>query len=263
MWNILGFSAIGTSHIEAGTDCQDAHDIRLLNVGDSYGFAFAIADGAGSAKYSKEGALLAVQSLLDEIARPELDPRCVEDPVAQEFFHRIRQKLVALAEESGIRVRDLSCTLLGGFVSRESAWFAQVGDGACLYLSPEGYQLATIPTNGEFANQTTFLVSENWAEVFQFKSVSGPVDAVAGFTDGLQHLVIRFSDNSVHEGFLDPLLRALRSQEAEKLRDPFRSFLSSERINSRTDDDKTLMLACWRDTGSASEREEESTSATA
>jgi hypothetical protein len=160
-------------------------------------------------------------------------------------------------------VRDLSCTLLGGFVSRENAWFAQVGDGACLYLTPGGYQLATIPTNGEFLNQTTFLVSENWEDVFQFKRVSEPVDAVAGFTDGLQHLVIRFADNSVHEGFLNPFMRALRLREAEKLRDPFRSFLNSERINSRTDDDKTLMLACWWDAGNASELAEENKSATA
>ena len=47
-----------------------------------------------------------------------------------------------------------------------------------------------------------------------------------------------------HLAFFRPLFRDLRgSTDPESLRDSFRSFLDSSRVNERTDDDKTLMLA--------------------
>ena len=118
--------------------------------------------------------------------------------------------------------------------------------GACVYVDARGWHLATVPVNGEFANQTIFLVADTWEEGFQFQPVDGQVSGVAGFTDGLQNLIIRCADNSVHEGFLDPFLRKLGEYDALDLQEAFRSFLNSERINSRTDDDKTLLVACWQ-----------------
>jgi hypothetical protein len=246
MWNHLAESVTGTSHVLAGTPCQDAHKVHLLDEEESQLFAFAIADGAGSACYSGEAACLAVNSLIKEISKADRDRFFVDEAVAREMFDLVRQELLSHADTLRCPVRELSCTLLGGLVSREEAWFAQIGDGACVYANTEGYHLATVPVSGEFVNQTVFVVSDDWKESFQFRSVAGPINGVAGFTDGLQNLIIRFTDNSVHEGFMNPILQKLRMHHAPDLQEAFRSFIESERINSRTDDDKTLVIACWR-----------------
>jgi hypothetical protein len=253
MWIHLAESVVGTSHIVAGTPCQDAHEVQLLDEGKNQLFAFAIADGAGSAEHSGEAARLAVSSFIQEMSKPERDRFFVEEAVAREMFDIVRQKLLSHADALRCPVRELSCTLLGGLVSSEKAWFAQIGDGACVYANTKGYHLATVPVSGEFVNQTVFVVSDDWEESFQFRSVAGPISGVAGFTDGLQNLIIRFTDNSVHEGFMDPILQKLRVHDALDLQEAFRSFINSERINSRTDDDKTLVIACWRGHGDPSD----------
>ena len=46
-WRVLGASVRGSSHVQRGIECQDAHAIRIL--GDSR-FVLGVADGAGSAK---------------------------------------------------------------------------------------------------------------------------------------------------------------------------------------------------------------------
>jgi hypothetical protein len=253
MWNHLAESVAGTSHFVSGTPCQDAHEVHLLDEGENQLFAFAIADGAGSADHSGEAARLAVSSFIQEISKPHRDRFFVEEAVAREMFDLVRQKLLSHADALRCPVRELSCTLLGGLASNKEAWFAQIGDGACVYANTEGYHLATVPVCGEFVNQTVFVVSEDWKESFQFRSVPGPISGVAGFTDGLQNLIIRFADNSVHEGFMDPILQKLRMHDALDLQEAFRSFMKSERINSRTDDDKTLVIACWRGHGDPSD----------
>ena len=52
---------------------------------------------------------------------------------------------------------------------------------------------------------------------------------------------------------MDPILQKLSMHDALDLQEAFRSFIKSERINSRTDDDKTLVIACWRGHGDPSD----------
>ena len=64
------------------------------------------------------------------------------------------------------------------------------------------------------------------------------------FTDGLQRLALDFAGHTPHHGFFGPLFEQLRAvNDSESLVEPFRCFLDSDRVNQRTDDDKTLVLA--------------------
>jgi hypothetical protein len=66
-------------------------------------------------------------------------------------------------------------------------------------------------------------------------------------TDGLQRLALDFTARTPHLPFFQPLFAALRAApDVESLAGPFREFLDSQRINERTDDDKTLVLAISR-----------------
>lgn len=64
-WRILGASLAGSSHLAAGLPCQDAHGWRELPGGV---WLAAVADGAGSAPRSDEGAALAVDAALEALA---------------------------------------------------------------------------------------------------------------------------------------------------------------------------------------------------
>ena len=61
-WHVVGASVRGTAHEKDDTPCQDAHDYRLL---PNNTLLVAVADGAGSADRSAEGAALAVAEILE------------------------------------------------------------------------------------------------------------------------------------------------------------------------------------------------------
>ena len=62
MWNVVGGSATGKSHLRNGTECQDSHGwlIRADGV-----VCLSVADGAGSRPRSGEGSQAAVEAVLD------------------------------------------------------------------------------------------------------------------------------------------------------------------------------------------------------
>jgi serine/threonine protein phosphatase PrpC len=63
-WRFLGVSVQGTSHLEKNTPCQDAHTCLQTPNGE---LLLAVADGAGSAERSQEGAQLAVKQAVSTL----------------------------------------------------------------------------------------------------------------------------------------------------------------------------------------------------
>ncbi len=246
MWLHLGASAIGTSHVASGAECQDHCAVRLRGRGKRTALIFAVSDGAGSAERAAQASKLSAERLVSEIYAMRTPPREVTAGHVEAIYELIRDELVREAEKAGLPKRELSATLLGGCVTQDFGWFCQVGDGAIVASQVNSYSPITWPSSGEFVNSTTFLVSDGWRDDLQFKTRGGPFDAVAAFSDGLQELILVASDQSVHRGFFDPLFAAIRkTPNASLLSEPLRAFLGSPQINARTDDDKTLVLACW------------------
>lgn len=72
---------------------------------------------------------------------------------------------------------------------------------------------------------------------------------MALFSDGLQGLAVNFAERAPHDGFFRPLFSAVRAEppgHSRELSDRLQRFLDSPRVNARTDDDKTLVLATRR-----------------
>ncbi|MGI8553815.1 MAG: protein phosphatase 2C domain-containing protein, partial [Dehalococcoidia bacterium] len=61
-WRVLGASVAGSGHRRIGRGCDDAHAYRRLDDGT---LVLAVADGAGSASRSADGAARAVQAVLE------------------------------------------------------------------------------------------------------------------------------------------------------------------------------------------------------
>ena len=108
----------------------------------------------------------------------------------------------------------------------------------------DGYQFAFWPDNGEYANTTRFLTEDDYRKHLRIEIVTRQVSEFAVLTDGLQMLALDFTGSRVHDRFFTPLFRTVRNGQDEKaLKASLLEFMDSKRVNERTDDDKTLLLA--------------------
>lgn len=245
MWRIVGASVRGTSHHAAGIPCQDYSFSRRVFIRNAPAVVIGIADGAGSALASDIGAQLAVEYLVRNVPTGVRDVRAIDTPIAKEWIIAVREHLASYSARAGVPLEQLACTLLACVVSDEASVFIQVGDGTWVTNEDGRYRCATWPVKGEFANQTTFVTSARWEEAFQCERVFNPVSAVAGFTDGLQNLALQLSSRTAYDPFFELVFGALRSSRDDtRLQQALTEFLTSDAVNERTDDDKSLVLVC-------------------
>jgi hypothetical protein len=155
-----------------------------------------------------------------------------------------------LALSENLEPRDFACTLLGVVVTEYCTSYIQIGDGAIVVketLANSNYKVVFWPSNGEYANMTYFVTDENLPTNLMSKCVFQFPVALSIFTDGLQRLCLQYETLSVHEPFFKPMFSALASvntgEEIAQLNSKLTSFLDSPKVNERTDDDKTLVLA--------------------
>jgi serine/threonine protein phosphatase PrpC len=174
----------GRSHAHEGIFRDDEFD---FNFSPESGWGIiSVADGAGSAKYSRKGSLLACNKVVEyfkEIAKEELEE--LSKAISAEILesNEINQKAISsfclahhgkaafsalnvIKEEAilkGAEVKDYSTTLIFAFVKEfgerlfiSSFW---VGDGGIGVYSkdPNSVSLLGIPDSGEFSGQTRFL----------------------------------------------------------------------------------------------------------
>jgi serine/threonine protein phosphatase PrpC len=255
VWRAVARSATGTSHLTQQLPCQDFGGDRIL--GDV--LIGAVADGAGSARYADVGAKLAVITALDYLTATEAWlqkrhyswrslPHPPREAIMRKIFaktiHKICDRLQAQATSSGYLIDDLACTLL--IVLATPTWMAalQVGDGFIVMRSPQSnYQLLFQPDKGEFANQTTFVTSANVLNDMQVRILPERPVFICAASDALERVAIRLSDWTPFPPFFKPLEEYLTETPNPQQNDEYViSFLESERLNQKTDDDKTLLL---------------------
>ena len=245
-WKYASASVIGTSHSKSTESvCQDANQCVYLH--DSGVLICVVSDGAGSAARSDEGSRLACEVVVREASCASEEEVCKRS-FALSTLSIIREELLAKSQEDGARFKDYACTLLVAILNGDSVAFWQIGDGAiCFRLSGEDlFHYAFWPAKGEYANVTEFVTDDNTSDELQFDDGSHSIVDLALFTDGLERLALDFALGEVHTGFLAPLFPYLRRGQPghlEEISSQMREFLGSARVNTHTDDDKTLILA--------------------
>lgn len=209
----------------------------------------ACADGAGTAERGQDGALIACARMLElaaELVEAGHGVRQLDDGMLPFWIDRAAESIAVQAAAARRRPRDYACTLLVAVIDGYGAAYAQVGDGAIVIGDGDGYTPVFWPQSGEYAN-TTFFVTDppERRSICSDVRASPPMEA-ALFTDGVQSLALRFADRAAHAPFFGIFFPALRAQpagEAHSLRAELDAFLSSDAVNQRTDDDKTLVIA--------------------
>ncbi|MCL6324424.1 PP2C family serine/threonine-protein phosphatase [Pectobacterium polaris] len=178
--NIAAASRRGRSHEHVGTFRDD--DYFIAHDNDSGWSVLLVADGAGSAKNSREGSRLVTtvvgtylaQQMAEESAARLKPAIALWTPEGQKevgtffgsLFYKVAQlavnKLDAVSIETGEHVKSYSTTLLATVSLRTvdglfaaSFW---LGDGAIAAYGPVGkVRLLGKPDSGEYAGQTRFL----------------------------------------------------------------------------------------------------------
>lgn len=182
--DIVAASQRGRSHAHEGSPRDD--DFRVVYNEDSEWYTLAVADGAGSAAYSREGAKIACQTVL-ELCNSELEKHNKEMDAQIHVFNKhssdanrkqLGDKLYNIigtavfnaykniekeALENENQVKDYATTLLMSVAKKyKFGWFITsfwIGDGAIAIYNQETQYLKIMgtPDGGEFAGQTRFL----------------------------------------------------------------------------------------------------------
>ena len=247
-WRLVGASVVGTSHLKAGLPCQDAFRYALW----PDGVVIAVSDGAGSAKKAAEGSALAVEaaidSLLDALIEGEGEPSTNEawQGVVRRAFGAARAALMQHALSKNGSIREYDATLMLLILTERYTVGGLIGDCAAVMLDKAG-QLATVcrPQMGEYANMTNFLTQPGALQLLDVQIYVKPVQAVAVFSDGLSRLALNLAQSKPYAPFFKPLFAFTAAIEDEQeAQTQLETFLNSKRINTHTNDDKTLVLGC-------------------
>lgn len=246
-WQAVSATAAGNTHTEKNLPCQDAAMWMTTPEGL---LIVAVADGATSATYGHVGAASAARAAVHTLASSRRELPAMSDSASwnrllRECFGRAQETLQAEARTRSISIDDLASTLILAAVTAQGIAVGQIGDGAVVASNWAGELAAlTQPQRGEFLNETTFLISPEAFETFQFGAHPTPVSHVAAFSDGLQMLALKMPEQTPHRPFFAPLFdfvtQTLDPSDAEA---QLQLFLSSPRIRQRTSDDVSLVLA--------------------
>ncbi len=173
--HIIAASRRGRSHAHKALPRDD--DMRIYH-DEATGWHIAtVADGAGSAAFSRFGSQTAVETVITEL--PLLLAAHMPDVPATDMGQALHATLGAVvgkasdaiddvALSAGRRLQDFSTTLLIGIARKTDAgyFFASisVGDGLIGLIADKQPPLMMSPDNGSFAGQTAFLRKEAFAD---------------------------------------------------------------------------------------------------
>ncbi|MBY0248650.1 MAG: protein phosphatase 2C domain-containing protein [Nitrospiraceae bacterium] len=249
-WRVVAASAVGTSHIATGSDCQDSC-LALVetDLAKPPLLTIFVADGAGTAAYGGTGAELAIEAAAAFAAHYYAQTEFpLNNRWAVECIQAVRAKIHAAADRKNAKVRDYACTFLGVVASPFSTLLMQIGDGGIVVDVGNGLDVPIAPMTGEYANMTNFVTDENAIDVLAVAVLPVRPVRVAAFTDGIQRLALNMATNTAHGPFFTPfftILATVSEMQEDQLQTELVRFLSSPAVNERTDDDKTLALAHW------------------
>jgi len=248
-WRVYAAAAIGTSHVEAGTPCQDAfaHAVEgdtLLGV---------VCDGAGSQALSHIGAQMATREVVAKLRQLEAGQAPVSTLSDEDFARvvgdvvgQVRDLLQAEAVKEGVELSAFSCTLVGAVATAHGGRFFHIGDGLAVSEAPDTPAVVSMPENGEYANETYFVSGEQWREHLRITAFAHPASRLALMSDGAMPFAMAKGNGGFYKPFMDPVEAYLAGVTEDEGSAALAGTLGDPRTHGITTDDKTLLIALWR-----------------
>ena len=168
-WLSVGAAVRGFGHEREGLPCQD----QVLADG-AIPAGIALADGAGSASHSEQGARCAVETALEALRRAD-----GAADIGLEVIDAIQARLTHLAEEASEHPRAFASTLLAVVVGPGRFVAVHLGDGVVGISEKGELRVLSPPDRGEFANETYFVTGGQARE--RIRVYTGEAAGVDGF----------------------------------------------------------------------------------
>ena len=249
-WRLAQASVIGQSHLNQNTVCQDRLATRIVESEAEGEILIAVvADGAGSTTDGQRGAEVACEFFVEQVAEfiKRASVKSLNEDFGRHWISFFQQRVAEIARVEEKEMREYATTLVGTVVGKTNAVFFQVGDGGAVFSTCgklESYRFSIAPVETEYVNMTEFLTDETAANSLRFVSVEGAIEDLILFSDGIFSVAVNYQTGKPHEPFLMPMIAPLRNENAPNdLNEKLEKFLASPRINEKTDDDKTIILA--------------------
>lgn len=240
----------GVSHIRSGTRLQDAKrcfEVQAPYIGET--LVSIISDGAGSAEFGGQGASIACRTIASSVHNVLQTAAGVpSDDLIWSWTDLVRDRIYLAAEKRNKTARDFAATLVMFIASPTEVLTAHIGDGAIVARKKASthWSVLSEPKNGEYASTTFFITDEPQPPLRIFRHPN-EFDAIASFSDGIEHLVLDSVSGEPSSAFFNPVIRPLENSNRRgydvDISRSLAKFLDSERLNERTDDDKTLVIA--------------------
>jgi len=252
-WCLASASSTGTSHIASGVECQDSSVYSIIGSihGDAKSLLLVVSDGAGSASQSSRGSRLVCTSIVECVEY--WASKSVTPDLSGLLLHsagHARQVLRKTANAESRSISDFAATCLCLLITEDSLAALQVGDGLIIVENSSG-SLGPVfwPRRYEYANSTTFLTSKNWFQDLQYLQWTGHPKSFFLCSDGIQSISAYSQSMSVVPSFIDAFKTVLAGESpgySDQASQRIMSFLDSDNVNSRTDDDKTIIVGIKR-----------------
>lgn len=225
----------GASHQKRSLPCQD----KIASLHNEQIDAIALADGAGSASLSHEGAEIVCREILEDLSGRFDLYFYSEDAIRRYALGNLQQKLQDHAESRGCRTCDLYSTLLAAAVHDGRAIVLHLGDGVIGEIRGGKVQVLSEPTNGEYLNETVF-VSLPYADEM-LKVVRMEVADTDGFvlmSDGSAESLYNRRENRLAP-VLARLAGELKAEDADQFSEDL-AYTASQVLCGQTSDDCSI-----------------------
>jgi hypothetical protein len=247
-WSWAAANCRGTSHVQSGAPLQDAQKCFIAG-GSLQPIVAIVSDGAGSATFGGQGAILTCRVLTlcarQHFARTDYLPT---DADFEGWVDSVRDRIGVAAKTRMLALREFAATLVCVVSDGQESLIAHVGDGcAALRNSDTGSWVApSWPDNGEYAS-TTFFVTDEEGPRLRLTRHGEAINALILFSDGFERLALQFSTRQPFAPLLDKIIAPVASSATSGkdvgLSQKLAAYLNSSMVNSKTDDDKSLILA--------------------
>lgn len=249
-WCYAAASVIGLSHIRAGTKRQDVKHCFVVSGTNGRQVLFAVvADGAGSAKFGRQGASLVCHSFASQARKALRDStELPDDETIWSWLDIARDRIQLAAKKRELTPRDFATTLVLLIVSPDIIITAHIGDGAVVARNRDSasWSVLSKPHHGEYIS-TTYFVTDDPQPALRIGRHPNQFNGIAAFSDGIENLVLDSVTGAASASFFTPMAKPLDASTATgrdcALSRSLATFLASDRLNERTDDDKTLIVA--------------------
>ncbi len=194
-WKTAGIAVIGTSHIKKEEVCQDVVASFTKN-GMS---VIALADGAGSAQHSLEGATIVVNAICKYMANNfvkvfnDEDLMEIKRGILDDILHRLNKR----AKRLKCDLRELASTLIFIVVKEDKQCIiGHIGDGCIVSKDKNGWKIVSLENKVSSVNETEFVTSRNvFATMRMYKGeITDGLSSFAIMSDGAENALINKKD---------------------------------------------------------------------